>query len=54
MKKLRTKLGSSLFDLASKVYPKGKKGRSARKELGDLLFKVAAKISPNKTKKTKK
>lgn len=44
MKKLRTKLGNSLFELARNTYPKNK-------VLGDKLFKLAALVSPDKLKK---
>lgn len=45
---IRKKLGSKLFDLAAKAYPKGQKGDTLRKEVGNLLFKLAAKVSPDK------
>jgi hypothetical protein len=43
MKKLRTKLGNRLFDLARDTYKKNP-------FLGDKLFKLAALVSPNKKK----
>lgn len=43
MKKLRTKLGNKLFELARETYPKNK-------ALGDKLFKFAAFVSPDKEK----
>lgn len=44
----KSRLGTKLFKLAAKVYPKGVKGDSFRKELGNLLFKLAEKVSPDK------
>ncbi len=41
MKKLRTKLGNKLFELARNTYPKNH-------VLGDKLFKLAAQVSPDK------
>lgn len=43
MKKLRTKLGNYLFELARNTYKKNK-------VLGDQLFKLAALVSPDKQK----
>lgn len=43
MKKLRTKLGNKLFDLARDTY-------KTNKFLGDKLFKLAALVSPDKAK----
>lgn len=43
MKKLRTKLGNKLFELARETY-------RTNKFLGDKLFKLAAAVSPDKVK----
>lgn len=51
MDKSRTRLGNYLFKMAEKIYPKGQKGNSFRKEWGNLLFKMAASVSPNKKPK---